>query len=245
MVLEYHDKITTTSMIVAEIFEKEHKNVLRAIENLECTEEFRELNFELSSYKTLQNKKLPMFFITKDGFMMLAMGFTGERAARFREAFIKAFNKMEKMLFEAKTPVLIPTYQNRILSNASRDCPDDRWCIFEHASEIMLLIEKEVGSVNQFDLADGSIGSHWSKFREGKPWTKPFTFYWHRFEDKRGAQQAKCYDLSELGYFKKWLRNVYKPTHMPEYLRAKFKKDPKMLPRVEKFLPKLLPKRSA
>jgi Rha family phage regulatory protein len=56
---------------VAEVFGKEHKNVLRDIETLSCSEEFRESNFGLSSYVSSQNKTLPMYQMTKDGFSFL------------------------------------------------------------------------------------------------------------------------------------------------------------------------------
>jgi hypothetical protein len=147
---------------------------------------------------------------------------------------------MEKALFEAKTPTLIPVYSARILSLAAKNCPDNRWCIFNQASEIMLLIEKEIGSINQYDLADGSIGQHWAKFREGKSWAKPITYYWHDFNDKRGAQQCKCYEFSELEHFNVWLKTTYKRKLLYEYLKNKFKRDPFMLPRVEAFRPKLI-----
>jgi hypothetical protein len=104
----------------------------------------------------------------------------------------------------------------------------------------MLLIEKEVGSVCQFDLADGSIGIHWSKFREGKPWAKTVSQYWHEFQDKRGKQLSNCYEYIELEHFKVWLKNTYKVSLLYPYLHNKFKKDAMMLPRVEAFKPKLL-----
>ena len=104
----------------------------------------------------------------------------------------------------------------------------------------MLLIEKEVGSISQYALVDGSIGIHWSKYREGKPWTHPLSFYWHEFHDKRVNQQSKCYDYAELKYFKIWLKTIYKSAHLYDYLHNKFKKDTLMLPRVEAFKPKLL-----
>lgn len=66
-----------TSLEIAERFEKEHKDVLKAIKNLECSEEFRGLNFEPSSYVTGQGKSAPMFWLTEEGFYFLAMGFTG------------------------------------------------------------------------------------------------------------------------------------------------------------------------
>lgn len=91
-------KDVTTSLIVADVFGKEHKNVLRDIKELTCSREFRERNFALSSYKNLQGKEMPMYEITKDGFSFLAMGFTGEKAGEFKEKFIVEFNKRDSLL---------------------------------------------------------------------------------------------------------------------------------------------------
>jgi Rha family phage regulatory protein len=90
----YKKLVTTSSLNVAEYFGKQHKNVLQAIQNIECSEEFRRLNFQPSSYVNEQNKKQPCFEITKDGFAFLAMGFTGKKAAEFKERYINAFNRM-------------------------------------------------------------------------------------------------------------------------------------------------------
>lgn len=87
-----------TSLDVAETFEKRHDNVIRDITDLRCSKEFRLLNFEESSYFNEQNHKLPMYYITRDGFTLLAMGYTGEKAMKFKEAYIKQFNAMEKAL---------------------------------------------------------------------------------------------------------------------------------------------------
>lgn len=95
----------TTSLIVAEIFDKEHNKVIRDIENLSCSQEFRAANFGVSSYTSQQNKKLPMCFMTKDGFSFLVMGYTGARAGSFKESFIKAFNLMDAKLRNS-TPVI-------------------------------------------------------------------------------------------------------------------------------------------
>lgn len=102
LVSENDGKIVTTSLQVAEVFNKLHRHVLRDIRNLECSSKFQESNFGLSFYhsKLLNGgyKKQPMYYITKDGFTFLAMGFTGKVAARFKEAYINAFNEMEKRL---------------------------------------------------------------------------------------------------------------------------------------------------
>jgi len=92
------DTARASSLMIAELFEKRHKNVLQAIENLECSEEFRRLNFQPSYYINMQNKKQPCVMMTRDGFAFLAMGFTGKKAAQFKEAYIKRFNEMEKLI---------------------------------------------------------------------------------------------------------------------------------------------------
>ena len=87
-----------TSLDIAETFGKEHKNVLRDIRELECSDEFNRLNFELTSYIDARNRKQDMYYITRDGFTLLVMGYTGEKAMRFKEAYIRQFNAMEKAL---------------------------------------------------------------------------------------------------------------------------------------------------
>lgn len=93
-----HGKAVTSSLAVAEYFCKQHKNVIQKIQTLECSVEFTELNFQPSDYTDCTGRKLPCYQITRDGFAFLAMGFTGKRAARFKEAYINAFNLMEKSL---------------------------------------------------------------------------------------------------------------------------------------------------
>lgn len=97
-----NNKVVTTSLQVSKVFEKTHYNVLRDIRNLECSSDFQAFNFECSFYlRKLPNnatKKEPMYYITRDGFTFLAMGFTGKIAAKFKEAYINAFNEMERKL---------------------------------------------------------------------------------------------------------------------------------------------------
>lgn len=90
--------IVTTSRNVARQFGKRHDSVLRTIRELECSESFRLLNFVESSYKNSQNKTQPEFIMTKDGFTILVMGFTGDKAMDFKEKYIDQFNKMKEKL---------------------------------------------------------------------------------------------------------------------------------------------------
>lgn len=96
------DQAITTSLIVAGVFEKDHKNVLKDIRELGCSEEFRRLNFEQSTYVNSQNKEMPMYHMNKKGFTLLAMGYTGKEAMKFKEAYIDQFEMMEQKLKEPK-----------------------------------------------------------------------------------------------------------------------------------------------
>ena len=91
-------KVVVSSRDVAEKFGKLHKNVMQSIENLECSPEFGRLNFQPSSYTNEQSKLQPEVLMTRDGFTFLAMGFTGAKAAQFKEAYIAEFNRMESEL---------------------------------------------------------------------------------------------------------------------------------------------------
>ncbi|EEC8031376.1 peptidase [Escherichia coli] len=93
----------TSSLAVANFFSKRHDDVLKKIRTLECSASFTARNFSVSDYTDCTGRKLPCYQITRDGFAFLAMGFTGKRAAQFKEAYINAFNQMEKLLSKPST----------------------------------------------------------------------------------------------------------------------------------------------
>lgn len=101
--VDNHDTARVDSLFVAEFFEKNHKEVLRDILKITdplsgLSEEFRQRNFAPSSYRNQQNKKQPCYYLTRDGFTMLVMGYTGQKAMQFKELYIKRFNEMESMI---------------------------------------------------------------------------------------------------------------------------------------------------
>ncbi|MEX9215904.1 Rha family transcriptional regulator [Providencia rettgeri] len=95
-------KAITTSQDVAVFFEKRHERVLDRIKKLDCSSEFTQHNFVLSEYIDSTGRKLPLYEMTKDGFVFLVMGFTGKKAAQFKEAYIAEFNRMEAELYSNK-----------------------------------------------------------------------------------------------------------------------------------------------
>lgn len=90
------------SRFVAGIFDKGHKNVLQAIENIiknsGFSEEFNRLNFKPVKYIDAKGEKRPCYVMTRSGFTALVMGFTGKKADQFKEAYINRFNEMEEQI---------------------------------------------------------------------------------------------------------------------------------------------------
>ena len=91
-------QLTTTSRNVAEAFGKPHKDVLDRIRSLGCSAEFTERNFSPSEFTDSTGRRLTEYRITRDGFSFLCMGFTGAKAAQWKERYISTFNQMAEQL---------------------------------------------------------------------------------------------------------------------------------------------------
>ncbi|NWN92302.1 Rha family transcriptional regulator [Marinobacter adhaerens] len=102
LIVIHQNQPLTTSLKVAEAFGKLHKDVLRKINSLGCSEEFASAHFyahdEITQAGAVKRKS-KVYEMTKDGFMFLVMGFTGKKAAQIKEAYINAFNEMAGKLY--------------------------------------------------------------------------------------------------------------------------------------------------
>ena len=107
-VKEYEGQPVVSSREVANNFEKQHKHVLECIENLKegVAEKSADLFIE-SKYQHPQNKQYyKEYLLTRDGFSLLVMGFTGAKALQWKLKYIEAFNKMEQYIKEQRVPQL-------------------------------------------------------------------------------------------------------------------------------------------
>lgn len=99
----------TNSLLVAETFGKEHRNVLRDIKNLiegGVLKNEQTPMFEETTYMSEQNKQIyPLYVMNQDGFTLLAMGFNGKKAMEFKLKYIEAFNAMKKQIEQSKPSV--------------------------------------------------------------------------------------------------------------------------------------------
>lgn len=118
---EEHNCGTTTSLKIAEKFNRQHKTVLAAINDLEIPQEFIEQNFLPYSYIAKNGKANPAYEITFDGFTLLAMGFTGKKAMEFKVKYIKAFRAMEAELRKRQDKPVIVSEHTRSLPSGKKE----------------------------------------------------------------------------------------------------------------------------
>lgn len=108
LIIMKHQQAVTSSLQVADVFEKEHKNVLRDIHSLEIDRlNFEQMFFEGNEPDSYgRNRKV--IYMNRDGFTLLAMGFTGKKALDFKLKYIMAFNQMEQAVKEPQQLQLSP-----------------------------------------------------------------------------------------------------------------------------------------
>lgn len=118
---EKDSQIFCDSLQIAETFNKRHTHILDTIAKLAepkngLSENFTQRNFALSSYKDNSGKQNKMYLLTKDGFAIVVMGFTGKKATTFKEAYIQRFNQMEQFIQSLQTAKLeFPEFTDAIM----------------------------------------------------------------------------------------------------------------------------------
>lgn len=168
--------LTVSSREIAEHFKKEHRNVVQAIQNLTAENSAVKNMFIESTYKNNRGKEYKEYQLTRDGFSLLVMGFTGKKALAWKLKYIEAFNKMEKALRGA-VPALKgveSSPQAKIYNEQKvvtlRDC-EQVWGI-DHAILCGYLKEKQFIPNNDYYIL---AGMELEKFKEDNPDVSKFT----------------------------------------------------------------------
>ena len=216
-------KVVVSSRVVAEVFGKEHKNVLQSINSLACTPEFIELNFQPNTYRDSIGRSLPEVLLTRDGFTILAMGFTGPKAMQFKEAYINAFNRMEAELrnrHALKAPQTYPEalralaeeYEQRAIAEAERD---------KAVREKAWISEKrEATAMGKLGSAMKKIYDLENKLGEGREWKSAraidwlLNYFWDTHESWRTIGHALTKLSRERGYAVMTLGNKVNAYHV-------------------------------
>ncbi|MEL5721774.1 phage regulatory protein [Lactiplantibacillus pentosus] len=98
LVIMKNKQAVTSSLQVAEVFEKNHRDVLKAITNLKKDVRNFAQMFSETNIPDSYGRNRRAFYMNRDGFTLLAMGFTGDKALKFKLQYIEAFNSMEEQV---------------------------------------------------------------------------------------------------------------------------------------------------
>ena len=148
--------LMTTSIKVAEAFGKRHDNVLAKLKTLQCSSDFRLLNFKEASQTVQQpnggTAEYKIWSMTKDGFMFLVMGFTGTKAAAIKEAYIAEFNRMADELHRRELATLVDDIPFPPVASELHKCSGQQLakalCHKLGTTRYMLSIEPDSGSMS-------------------------------------------------------------------------------------------------
>ena len=91
-----NNEVVTDSLIVAEVFEKQHKDVLKSVRNLNCSEDFNQRNFAPVEYQDEKGEQRPKYLIKRDGLVFLVMGFTGNAPLSLKNVISKISTRWNK-----------------------------------------------------------------------------------------------------------------------------------------------------
>lgn len=224
LVIMHDEKVVTTSLKVAEIFEKEHRDVMKSIRNLTAQNFAVKKMFVEESYLNSRNQQQPMYYMNRDGFTLLAMGFTGSKAMEFKLKYIEAFNKMEKQIKE-ETKFRLPTNLNEMSTMFYSVMKDQDKKIEEQGEKVNFLMNlsgltsprnKELTKARNKKIIQVCGGSESNSYQDkslrSKLYNELFKSYRHRFD----VNQYVDTPMKRFDEAKDYINNWYPPFELKD-----------------------------
>lgn len=160
LVIMKDGKAVTDSLKVAETFEKNHRDVLKAARNLSAKNFAVKNMFSETTYINKRGQVQPIIYMDRDGFTLLGMGFTGKKVMEFKLKYIEAFNKMEAYIREQETAKQLPqTPEERLKLTIEATI---------HLDERMTNVEKDVDFIKNTSEIDSNQRFKLRKARDRK-----------------------------------------------------------------------------
>ena len=231
LVIMKDKQAVTSSLQVAETFGKRHDHVTRDIEELIAQSGSPKLGNEMFATGTYENrgKQYPMYYMNRDGFTLLAMGFTGDKALQFKLQYIKAFNEMEQQV-KFQVPATLPEALRLAADQAEKisvlqpkaDYTDKM--LANPGLETTSVIAKNYGySTREFNKLLHGLGI---QYKQGKTW-----LLYAKYQDK-GYTHVEPYGYTNSDGIDK-VRNTMKWTQKGQEFLYSFLKSKGILPRIE------------
>lgn len=229
-VSEYGDGfLVVDSRLIAERLGIEHESFIVSIKKYQTQAEqaFGIIRFEIGEIQGRGRPSEYAFLTEEQATFYMTLSRNTPEVVQCKIELVQKFIEA-KRLFRQRHGFVEPytvVYIRRLENMADHEVPDDLWTTFRESAEILLLVEKQYRvPVNEMDLCDGSIGRHWSNYRQTQAWASLVGEYVHKFRDQRGKLPCRAYQFDELTYFRRWLREKYVPEHLPKYLVDKYGK---------------------
>ncbi len=183
-----NNQVTTDSLTVADRFGKRHRDVLRSIKLLKCSKDFNARNFAPVEYKDPKGEKRTYYDMTQDGWMFLVMGFTGEKAAEWKEKFIVAFRAMEAELRKRQDKPVTVSEHTRSLPSGKKEI-----VLSEKAkTEIGGIVKSCVAFAVREELAAILSGSGKTEYWEVSDRDLLYQLYhWHATKNKKDTLEFR------------------------------------------------------
>ncbi|MCT4461817.1 phage regulatory protein/antirepressor Ant [Lactiplantibacillus plantarum] len=232
LVIMKNKQAVTSSLQVAEVFEKNHRDVLEAIRTKMHSAEFSaqyQKMFVEGSYKDKSGKSNPMYYMNRDGFAFIVMGFTGHKADNFKLQYIKAFNEMEDQV-KFQVPSTLPEALRLAADQAEKisvlqpkaDYTDSM--LANKGLETISMIAKNYGySTREFNKLLHGLGI---QYKQGKTW-----LLYAKYQDE-GYTHVEPYEYTNSDGIKQ-VRNTMKWTQVGQKFLYDFLKSKGIMPLVE------------
>lgn len=232
LVIMKDKQAVTSSLQVAEVFDKQHKHVMEAIKNkLNSAENSAQYNsmFAEGVYKDKSGKSNPMYYMNRDGFSFIVMGFTGHKADGFKLQYIKAFNEMEQQV-KFQIPATLPEALRLAADQAEKisvlqpkaDYTDKM--LANPGLETTSVIAKNYGySTREFNKLLHGLGI---QYKQGKTW-----LLYAKYQDQ-GYTHVEPYGYTNSDGIDK-VRNTMKWTQKGQRFLYDFLESKGIMPKVE------------
>lgn len=224
LVIMHDQQAVTTSLVLAEVFEKKHQHVMEAIRKLTVENSTVKKMFVEDSYLNSRNQQQPMYYMNRDGFTLLAMGFTGSKAMEFKLKYIEAFNQMEKKIKE-ETQFRLPTNLNEMSTMFYSVMKDQDKKIEEQSEKVNFLMNlsgltsprnKELTKARNKKIIQVCGGSESNSYQDkslrSKLYNELFKSYRHRFD----VNQYVDTPMKRFDEAKDYINNWYPPFELKD-----------------------------
>ena len=224
LVIMHDQQAVTTSLVLAEVFEKKHQHVMEAIRKLTVENSTVKKMFVEDSYLNSRNQQQPMYYMNRDGFTLLVMGFTGSKAMEFKLKYIDAFNKMEKQIKE-ETKFRLPTNLNEMSTMFYSVMKDQDKKIEEQGEKVNFLMNlsgltsprnKELTKARNKKIIQVCGGSESNSYQDkslrSKLYNELFKSYRHRFD----VNQYVDTPMKRFDEAKEYINNWYPPFELKD-----------------------------